>query len=65
MTADVADSCTVFCVQLFELLRVVEDIRLAPEVLEPDPVDIAGKFRNKYIKDEGTLCNNDYIVQGI
>jgi hypothetical protein len=30
-----------FC-QLFELLRVVEDIRLAPEVLEPDPVDIAG-----------------------
>jgi hypothetical protein len=35
--------------QLFELLRVVEDIRLAPEVLEPDPVDIAGKFRNKYI----------------
>lgn len=28
--------------KLFELLRVVEDIRLAPEVLEPDPVDIAG-----------------------
>ena len=28
--------------QLFELLRLVEDIRLAPEVLEPDPVDIAG-----------------------
>jgi hypothetical protein len=39
---------TVFCLQLFELLRVVEDIRLAPEVLEPDPVDIAGKFRNNY-----------------
>jgi hypothetical protein len=31
-----------FFFQLFELLRVVEDIRLAPEVLEPDPVDIAG-----------------------
>jgi hypothetical protein len=51
--------------QLFELLRVVEDIRLAPEVLEPDPVDIAGKFRNGYIKDEGTICNKDYIVQVI
>jgi hypothetical protein len=46
--------------QLFELLRVVEDIRLAPEVLEPDPVDIAGKFRNKYIKDKGTFCHKDY-----
>jgi len=28
--------------RLFDLLRVVEDIRLSPEVLEPDPVDIAG-----------------------
>lgn len=28
--------------KLFDLLRVVEDIKLAPEVLEPDPVDIAG-----------------------
>jgi len=28
--------------KLFDLLRVVEDIRLSPEVLEPDPVDIAG-----------------------
>eukprot|EP00092_Neocalanus_flemingeri_P019379 GFUD01020993.1.p1 GENE.GFUD01020993.1~~GFUD01020993.1.p1 ORF type:complete len:432 (-),score=178.57 GFUD01020993.1:117-1412(-) len=27
--------------KLYELLRIVEDIRLAPEVLEPDPVDIA------------------------
>ena len=26
--------------RLYELLRIVEDIRLAPEVLEPDPVDI-------------------------
>jgi len=26
--------------KLYELLRIVEDIRLAPEVLEPDPVDI-------------------------
>jgi len=29
--------------KLYELLRVVEDIRLAPEVLEPDPVDIGVK----------------------
>ncbi|XP_023323654.1 general transcription factor IIE subunit 1 [Eurytemora carolleeae] len=28
--------------KLFDLLRVVEDIKLSPEVLEPDPVDIAG-----------------------
>jgi len=28
--------------RLFDLLRVVEDIRLSEEVLEPDPVDIAG-----------------------
>ena len=27
--------------KLYELLRAVEDIRLAPEVLEPDPVDLA------------------------
>lgn len=27
--------------RLYELLRVVEDIKLAPEVLEPDPVDIS------------------------
>lgn len=26
--------------KLYELLRIVEDIRLSPEVLEPDPVDI-------------------------
>merc|ERR1719244_876217 len=26
--------------KLYELLRIVEDIKLAPEVLEPDPVDI-------------------------
>jgi len=26
--------------RLYELLRIVEDIRLAREVLEPDPVDI-------------------------
>jgi len=26
--------------KLFDILRLVEDIRLAPEVLEPDPVDI-------------------------
>jgi len=26
--------------RLYELLRIVEDIKLAPEVLEPDPVDI-------------------------
>ena len=25
--------------KLYELLRIVEDIRLAPELLEPDPVD--------------------------
>lgn len=29
--------------KLYELLRVVEDIRLAPEVLEPDPVDIVNR----------------------
>jgi len=27
---------------LFNLLRIVEDIKLADEVLEPDPVDVAG-----------------------
>jgi len=27
--------------KLYELLRAVEDIRLAPELLEPDPVDLA------------------------
>jgi len=29
--------------KLYELLRIVEDIRLAPEVLEPDPVDILNR----------------------
>jgi len=29
--------------KLYELLRIVEDIRLSPEVLEPDPVDIGLK----------------------
>jgi len=28
--------------RLFNLLRIVEDIKLADEVLEPDPVDVAG-----------------------
>jgi len=32
--------------KLFDLLRVVEDIKLSPEVLEPDPVDIAGIFHS-------------------
>jgi len=36
--------------KLYELLRIVEDIRLSPEVLEPDPVDImsnaAGEKKN-------------------
>ena len=27
--------------KLFDILRAVEDIRLAPEALEPDPVDIS------------------------
>ena len=27
--------------KLYELLRAVEDIKLSPEVLEPDPVDLA------------------------
>eukprot|EP00088_Acartia_fossae_P069830 TRINITY_DN9208_c0_g2_i1.p1 TRINITY_DN9208_c0_g2~~TRINITY_DN9208_c0_g2_i1.p1 ORF type:complete len:460 (+),score=190.80 TRINITY_DN9208_c0_g2_i1:108-1487(+) len=28
--------------RLFDILRVVEDIRLAPQVLEPDPVEVLG-----------------------
>ena len=29
--------------KLFDILRIVEDIRLAPEVLEPDPVDVGNR----------------------
>lgn len=32
--------------KLYELLRAVEDVRLAPEVLEPDPVDLAAGLGN-------------------
>jgi len=44
--------------KLYELLRAVEDIKLAPEVLEPDPVDLASVGLGGSEAGKGKGANN-------